>query len=130
MALILTLIVVVVSICHSVDIDEEECERRKAELSNEMVDLEKQFVAIKEQLYYERLSQVEHKLNEVRAERAVEYLQPYEELLESKRVRQEVAEILRDLRKANVKCLYDAENYAAKQNFDVSTSIAPLSRCN
>jgi len=102
-------------------IDEEECERRKNEMGNEMVDLEKQFIALKEQLYYERLSLIERQLSEVRCENSLEYKQPFEELQEHKRVREEVADVLRELRVANVQCLYDAESYAAKQNFDMES---------
>ncbi|KAI1284824.1 Breast cancer metastasis-suppressor 1-like protein-A [Halotydeus destructor] len=100
------------------DIDEDECIRRKTEISGDMADLEKQFSVIKEQLYYERLSHVEQKLNEVKAEVCPDYLTPLEELRDNMRVRLEVAGILRDLRIANVKCQYDAEMVAAKQSFE------------
>jgi len=102
----------------SPEIDEEECERRKVEFVNEMTDLEKQFFLLKDQLYLERLNQVEAKLEEVRAEKAMEYLQPLEELEENKRTRNEVAEVLRELKLANVKCQHEAEMMAARQNFD------------
>jgi len=104
-----------------IELDEEEYERRKSEMSNEMADLEKQFVAIKEQLYYERLNQIDHKLIEAREERLLEYQQPLDELLEAKQTRMDVAEVLRQLRKSNIQCLYEAENYAAKQNFDMES---------
>jgi len=103
------------------DIGEEEHDRRKSEMVHDMVSLEKQYGAIKEQLYHERLCEVDRQLMEVRNETSLEYLQPFDELQEQKRVRQEVAEVLRDLRTANVQCLYDAESYAAKQNFDMES---------
>lgn len=84
-----------------------------------MADLEKQFIAIKDQLYIERLTQVERKLEEVRAGRAVEYLQPLEELQDNMRIRTEVAGILKELKVTNIKCQYDAELLACKQNFEV-----------
>jgi len=87
-------------------------------MSNEMSDLEKQFLALKEQLYYERLSQVERKLNEVKAGQAIEYLQPLEELEENMKTRTEVAEILKGLKLQNIECQHDAEGVAAKQSFE------------
>lgn len=105
------------------EMDEEECDRRKCEYLNEMADLEKQFMAIKEQLYLERLTQVDKKLEEVRAGRSSEYLHPLEELQDNMRVRSEVSGILRDFRLTNVKCQYEAEMLAARQNFEVSYEI-------
>jgi len=102
----------------SSDIDEEECDRRKDEYMIEMTDLEKQFLALKDQLYVERLSQVEHKLEEVRAGRAAEYLQPLDELQENMRVRTEVAAIVSQLKLTNIKCQFEAEMLANEQNFE------------
>ncbi|CAG2110413.1 unnamed protein product [Medioppia subpectinata] len=102
----------------SSDIDEEECDRRKDEYMVEITDLEKQFLALKDQLYVERLSQVEHKLEEVRAGRAAEYLQPLEELQENMRVRTEVAGIVSQLKLTNIKCQFEAEKLANQQNFE------------
>lgn len=84
-----------------------------------MADLEKQFLALKEELYIERISQVERKLEEVRAGRAQEYLQPLEELQDSMRIRTEVAAILRELKLANIQCQHEAELLAAQQNLQV-----------
>ena len=109
-----------------IDIDEEECDRRKDEYMIEMSDLEKQFLALKDQLYVERLSQVEHKLEEVRAGRAQEYLQPLEELQENMRIRTEVAGILSQLKITNIKCQYEAEMLANKQNFEVRPPFIPI----
>lgn len=92
----------------------------RGEKSTDMADLEKQFLALKEQLYYERLSQVEHKLDEVKAGRAQEYLQPLEELQEIMSYRTEVAAVLRELKLTNVQCQHDAEMLAARQNKEVS----------
>jgi breast cancer metastasis-suppressor 1-like protein len=102
----------------SSDLDEEECERRKSLCLHEMMDLEKQFVALKDQLYMERLNQVERKLEEVRAGKATEYLQPLEELQENMRIRTEVAGILRDMKLNNVSCQNEAECLASKQNLE------------
>uniref|UniRef100_A0A667ZGA4 Uncharacterized protein n=1 Tax=Myripristis murdjan TaxID=586833 RepID=A0A667ZGA4_9TELE len=62
--------------------DEEDCERRRMECLDEMSNLEKQFTDLKDQLYRERVSQVNSKLAEVEAGRAAEYLEPLAGLLE------------------------------------------------
>ena len=103
----------------SPDIDEEECDRRKDEFMIEMTDLEKQFLALKDQLYIERLSQVERKLEEVKAGRAQEYLQPLEELQENMRIRTEVAGVMSQLKLTNIQCQHDAEMLANQQNLEV-----------
>uniref|UniRef100_A0A8D3AHM8 Uncharacterized protein n=1 Tax=Scophthalmus maximus TaxID=52904 RepID=A0A8D3AHM8_SCOMX len=58
------------------DTSSEDCERRRIECLDEMSNLEKQFTDLKDQLYRERLSQVNSKLQEVEAGRAAEYLEP------------------------------------------------------
>ncbi|XP_053191434.1 breast cancer metastasis-suppressor 1-like protein-A isoform X1 [Scomber japonicus] len=75
----------------SSEMDEEDCERRRMECLDEMSNLEKQFTDLKDQLYRERLSQVNSKLAEVEAGRAAEYLEPLAVLLENMQVRTKVA---------------------------------------
>lgn len=99
----------------------------KCEMTVDMTDLEKQFIALKEQLYYERLNRVEVKLTEVRAGKSIDYLQPLEELQENLRVRTEVAGVLRELRMENVKCIHEAERVAAQQHLEVSPSLLFMS---
>lgn len=96
----------------------------KCEMTVDMTDLEKQFIALKEQLYYERLNRVEVKLTEVRAGKSIDYLQPLEELQENLRVRTEVAGVLRELRMENVKCIHEAERVAAQQHLEASPSCS------
>jgi breast cancer metastasis-suppressor 1-like protein len=100
------------------DLDEEECDKLKSEMTTEMTDLEKQFMALREQLYYERLNRVEEQLNGVRSGKSPDYLQPLEELQENLRIRTEVAGILKDLKLANVNCIHTAEQQAAQQHLD------------
>lgn len=102
----------------SSEIDEEESERRKALIVNDLTELEKQFVNLREQLYQARRERVISKLDEVRAGKAPEYLQPLEDLQDQMRIRTEVAGVLKDLRLKNIRCQYDAEQSAATQNFD------------
>ena len=82
--------------------------------------IELQFVAVREQLYLERINQLEVKYAEAKVEKSPEYLQPFEELQEALRVREEVAEIVKKLRIENVQCQFEAERCAAKQTYDVS----------
>lgn len=100
------------------DLDEEECDKLRSEMSTEMTDLEKQFLALREQLYYERLSRVEEKLNGVRSGKSPDYLQPLEELQENLRNRTEVAGIQKELKLANVNCIHAAEKLAAQQHME------------
>ena len=67
----------------SSDMDVDECEKKREEFIDDLSELEGQFAILREQLYRERLTQIETKLEEVKAGRAMEYLQPLEELQES-----------------------------------------------
>lgn len=100
------------------ELDEEECERRKTECLDDMADLEKQFSDLKEVLYKERMGQVDHKLEEVRAGRAAEYLNPLSQLQENMRIRTEVAGILRELRIDSIQNKFESEVLAAQQNLE------------
>ena len=101
----------------SSDMDVEECEKKRDEFIEDLSVLENQFTVLREQLYRERLTQIETKLEEVKAERASEYLQPLEELQENMRVQLEVGTILRKLRQDNIDIKYQAEQVAANQNY-------------
>lgn len=58
-------------------------------------------------------------MEEVRVGEAAEYLIPLEELQEGRRVRLEVAYVLRQFRLQNITNKYEAEKSAAQQNFEV-----------
>jgi len=107
----------------SSDMDVEECEKKRYEFIGDLTELESQFAILREQLYRERLTQIEAKLEEVRAGRAVEYLQPLEELQENMRVQLEVGQILRKLRQDNIECKFEAERLAAQQNYQSERQI-------
>ncbi|XP_062570222.1 breast cancer metastasis-suppressor 1-like protein [Saccostrea cucullata] len=100
------------------ELDEEECERRKTECLDDMADLEKQFSDLKEVLYKERMGQIEHKLEEVKAGRALEYLSPLAQLQENMRIRTEVAGILREFRIDSIQNKFESEVLAAQQNLE------------
>lgn len=100
----------------SSEMDETECERRRAECIHGMTELENQFSLLKEQLYEERMEEVDVRLCEVRSERGDDYIDPLEELTLAYHTRGEVNSILRDCRMENLRHMYDAEILAAKQN--------------
>jgi len=102
----------------SSDMDEDECDNLRSECLDDMIDLEKQFTFLKEQLYRERINQIENKLQEVMAEQAAEYLGPLEDLREAVAVRTQVACVLRQLRLENIQNKAVAEEVAASQDFE------------
>merc|ERR1712141_879675 len=77
----------------SSDMDATECEKKRIEYIDDLTDLEKQFAILREQLYRERVTQIETKLAEV-------------------------SSVLRELRLANINCKFDSEQTATQQNFD------------
>uniref|UniRef100_A0A8C5QUX1 Breast cancer metastasis-suppressor 1-like protein n=1 Tax=Leptobrachium leishanense TaxID=445787 RepID=A0A8C5QUX1_9ANUR len=81
----------------SSEMDDEDCERRRMECLDEMSNLEKQFTDLKDQLYKERLSQVDAKLQEVIAGKAPEYLEPLATLQENMQIRTKVLCIIHTL---------------------------------
>ncbi|XP_015785800.1 breast cancer metastasis-suppressor 1-like protein-A [Tetranychus urticae] len=106
------------------ELDEEECEVLKTEHINEMLDLERQFLALKEQLYMERIKQIEKKLEEVKAGNAQEYLGPVDDLHHQMEIRMKVAGILKEFKFKNVNIQYEAEKQAVDQNFQSEKNLA------
>ncbi|XP_028398807.1 breast cancer metastasis-suppressor 1-like protein-A [Dendronephthya gigantea] len=102
--------------------DEIENEKRRQQCIQEMSELEKQFVDIKEQLYKERISQIEKKLVTVQEDTAKEYLDPLLKLEDMCKVRQDVADILKDCKLQNVENKYMAEGLATSQYFESEKS--------
>uniref|UniRef100_A0A8C3HVR2 BRMS1 like transcriptional repressor n=1 Tax=Chrysemys picta bellii TaxID=8478 RepID=A0A8C3HVR2_CHRPI len=100
----------------SSEMDDEDCERRRMECLDEMSNLEKQFTDLKDQLYKERLSQVDAKLQEVIAGKAQEYLEPLAALQENMQIRTKVAGIYRELCLESVKNKYECEIQASRQH--------------
>jgi len=101
----------------SSEFDEEDSDRRRVECVYDMADLEKTFTDLREQLYKERVSQMDTKLSEVRAGTAGDYLNPLSELQENMRCRTQVAGVLRELKTQNINCRYEAEEQASHQHF-------------
>lgn len=86
--------------------------------------LEKQFSVLKEQLYRERINQVDTQLTEVRGGRSQEYLAPLQRLNDNMRIRTEVAGILKRYRLENIDHKFWSEDQAAKQHYEVSFFVA------
>ncbi|XP_060530651.1 breast cancer metastasis-suppressor 1-like protein [Cylas formicarius] len=108
----------------SSEMDEGECETRRTELIQHVQDLENQFSLLREQLYRERIQQVDTQLAEVKAGKSPDYLLPLQQLEENRRTRTEVAGILKQLRLENINNHYDAEKQAALQNFESEKNLA------
>ncbi|XP_018026044.1 breast cancer metastasis-suppressor 1-like protein isoform X2 [Hyalella azteca] len=102
----------------SSDLDEQECDERRLMYATDVLDLEKQFSILREQLYRERLSQVEERLNSVRKGEAAEYLTPLNQLKEAYTVRLQVADVMKKFRLKNIQNKYEAEIMAANQNYE------------
>ncbi|XP_056623801.1 breast cancer metastasis-suppressor 1-like protein-A [Triplophysa dalaica] len=102
----------------SSEMDDEDCERRRIECLDEMNNLEKQFTDLKDQLYKERLNQVDAKLQEVMSGKAPEYLEPLATLQENMQIRTKVAGIYRELCLDSVKNKYSCETQAAFQHWE------------
>uniref|UniRef100_A0A8C7DG99 BRMS1 like transcriptional repressor b n=1 Tax=Oncorhynchus kisutch TaxID=8019 RepID=A0A8C7DG99_ONCKI len=100
------------------EMNDEDCERRRVECMDEMTTLEKQFGDLKEQLYKERLCQVDIKLQEVIAACAQEYLEPLANLQENMQIRTKVGGIYQELCLESVKNKYDCEIQAACQHWE------------
>ncbi|GLV35248.1 BRMS1 transcriptional repressor [Carabus blaptoides fortunei] len=108
----------------SSEMDESECEMRRNECMEILADLERQSNVIREQLYREKVSQVENQLVEVKNGRSQEYIGRLQTLQDNMKIRTEVAGILRNYRLANINNKFDAEEQAAKQNFDSEKHLA------
>ncbi|XP_023684564.1 breast cancer metastasis-suppressor 1-like protein-A [Paramormyrops kingsleyae] len=102
----------------SSEMDDEDYERRRMECLDEMTNLEKQFTDLKDQLYKERITQVDAKLQEVMAGKAPEYLEPLANLQENMLIRTKVAGIYKELCLESVKNKYECEIQAALQHWE------------
>ncbi|KAG7464473.1 hypothetical protein MATL_G00165980 [Megalops atlanticus] len=107
----------------SSEMDDEDCERRRLECLDEMSDLEKQFLELKDKLFRERLNQVKVKLDEVMSGRAGEYREPLAVLQQNMQLRTEVAGIYRELCLQVIRHKYDCEIQGARQHLESERSL-------
>uniref|UniRef100_A0A8C4RII7 Breast cancer metastasis-suppressor 1 homolog n=1 Tax=Erpetoichthys calabaricus TaxID=27687 RepID=A0A8C4RII7_ERPCA len=98
------------------EMDDEDCERRRLECLDEMSDLEKHFLDLKDKLFKEKLNQVRTKLEEVIAEKAIEYIEPLAALQKNMKIRTEVAGVYRKLCLEVIKNKYECEMQGAMQH--------------
>ncbi|KAM4564913.1 breast cancer metastasis-suppressor 1 [Fundulus diaphanus] len=107
----------------SSEMDDEDCERRRGECLDEMMDLEKQFQELKEKLFRERLNQVKVKLDEVLTGKAGEYREPLAALQNSMQIRTQVAGVYRDLCLQVIKHKHECELQGARQHLESERSL-------
>lgn len=81
-------------------------------------DLEQQFQILREQLYQERIKQIEMHLADIRNGRSQEYLEPLKQLTDTMQRRIEVAGVLKKLRLENINHKFLAEEQGAAQHFE------------
>lgn len=82
--------------------------------------MERQFSILREQLYCERINQVDIQLTDIRGGRSQEYLAPLQRLNDNLRSRTEVASVLKKLRMENITHKFISEEQAAIQHFEVN----------
>ncbi|XP_063756282.1 breast cancer metastasis-suppressor 1 isoform X2 [Eleginops maclovinus] len=107
----------------SSEMDDEDCERRRGECLDEMMDLEKQFQELKDKLFRERQNQIKVKLDEVLTGKAGEYREPLVALQESMQIRTQVAGVYRELCLQVIKHKYECELQGAKQHLESERSL-------
>lgn len=107
----------------SSEMDDEDCERRRGECLDEMLDLEKQFQELKEKLFRERLNQVKVKLDEVLTGKAGEYREPLAALQNSMQIRTQVAGVYRELCLQVIKHKHECELQGAKQHLESERTL-------
>ncbi|KAI4808361.1 hypothetical protein KUCAC02_000425 [Chaenocephalus aceratus] len=107
----------------SSEMDDEDCERRRGECLDEMMDLEKQFQELKEKLFRERQNQIKVKLDEVLTGKAGEYREPLVALQESMQIRTQVAGVYRELCLQVIQHKNECELQGAKQHLESERSL-------
>lgn len=108
----------------SSEMSEGECDRRRSDCLDNLTNLEKQFTILKEQLYKEKMNQVDQQLQEIRGGRSQEYLAPLQRLADNMNSRKEVAEILKNFRMENIRHKFESELQAARQHFESEKHLA------
>ncbi|XP_031706963.1 breast cancer metastasis-suppressor 1 isoform X1 [Anarrhichthys ocellatus] len=107
----------------SSEMDDEDCERRRGECLDEMLDLEKQFQELKDKLFRERQNQVKVKLDEVLTGKAGEYREPLVALQESMQIQTQVAGVYRELCLQVIQHKYECEQQGARQHLESERTL-------
>ncbi|CRK97651.1 CLUMA_CG011036, isoform A [Clunio marinus] len=98
--------------------------RKIADYPEILNELEKQFFILREELYKERIKQVDHQLHEIENGMSKEYLGPLQALADRMNARKEVAEILKKYRLENIRNKFESEEQASRQNYESEKQIA------
>ncbi|KAL1270938.1 hypothetical protein QQF64_029954 [Cirrhinus molitorella] len=107
----------------SSEMDDEDCERRRIQCLDEMSDLEKQFLELKDKLFQERLNQVKMKLDEVLTGKAGEYREPLATLQQNLQQRTQVAGVYRELCLQVVRHKHECEVQGARQHLESERTL-------
>ncbi|XP_029932811.1 breast cancer metastasis-suppressor 1 [Myripristis murdjan] len=107
----------------SSEMDDEDCERRRGECLDEMLDLEKQFQELKDKLFRERLNQVKVKLDEVLTGKAGEYKEPLATLQNNMQLRTQVAGVYKELCLKVIQHKYECELQGARQHLESERTL-------
>ncbi|XP_051947343.1 breast cancer metastasis-suppressor 1 [Xyrauchen texanus] len=107
----------------SSEMDDEDCERRRSQCLDEMSDLEKQFLELKDKLFQERLNQVKMKLDEVLSGKAGEYREPLATLQQNLQQRTQVAGVYRELCLQVVRHKHECEVQGARQHLESEKTL-------
>uniref|UniRef100_A0A673I419 Breast cancer metastasis-suppressor 1 homolog n=1 Tax=Sinocyclocheilus rhinocerous TaxID=307959 RepID=A0A673I419_9TELE len=107
----------------SSEMDDEDCERRRLQCLDEMSDLEKQFLELKDKLFQERLNQVKMKLDEVMTGKAGEYREPLATLQQNLQQRTQVAGVYRELCLQVVRHKHECEVQGARQHLESERTL-------
>ncbi|XP_016110859.1 breast cancer metastasis-suppressor 1-like protein-A [Sinocyclocheilus grahami] len=107
----------------SSEMDDEDCERRRLQCLDEMSDLEKQFLELKDKLFQERLNQVKMKLDEVMTGKAGEYREPLATLQQNLQQRTQVAGVYRKLCLQVVRHKHECEVQGARQHLESERTL-------
>ncbi|XP_065196116.1 breast cancer metastasis-suppressor 1-like protein [Sycon ciliatum] len=98
--------------------DEEDSERRRGECADDINHLEKQFQELREQLYRERLQDIENQRHEVDSEISSLFIGRLADLDASKSQRMEIADTLRSFKKTGLQNRCECELQQSRQHLE------------
>lgn len=106
-------------IAFSLDLSCTEYDRISDETAANLNELEDCFVKLREAMKKEKLSSINSQIIQLLEEKSPDYLQPLEELIESRDERIQIAGVVRDYRIRNTKLNFEADLSITEQDFQV-----------
>ncbi|CAD5113804.1 DgyrCDS2969 [Dimorphilus gyrociliatus] len=103
---------------HVSDLNDEDFDKKKTNLSTDMAYLEKQFENVKNDLYNAKLRQANDKIDAITKNIAPEYVIPLDKLRDQREIRRQVAKILREMRVKSNENKYEYEVNGARQSYE------------